>query len=90
MRPSWYSFQINFDQTEKDHRQVVSTIRDGCATIMVVGTKIASTFLSRRPVRTAVERLLQPCERLVYDLFSVGVLPYRTHSTTGPRRSEVP
>ncbi len=42
------------------------------------------------PVRTAVERLLQPCERLVYDLFSVGVLPYRTHSTTGPRRSEVP
>ena len=35
------------------------------------------------PVRTFVERL-------VYDLFSVGVLPYRTHSTTGPRRSEVP
>jgi hypothetical protein len=41
-------------------------------------------------VRTAVERFLQPCERLVYDFFSVGVLPYRTHSTTGPRRSEVP
>ncbi len=55
----------------------------------VVATMIASAS-RETPVRTAVEHLLQPCERLIYDLFSVDVLPYRTHSTTGPRRSEVP
>ena len=47
-------------------------------------------FMEKTPVRTSMDRLLQLCERLVYDLFSVGVLPYRTHSTTGPRRSDLP
>ena len=44
MRPSWSSFPINFDQTEKDNRHVVSTL----------------TIATKDEVASAVEKALKP------------------------------
>ena len=44
MRPSWNSFQLNFDQTEKDRRRVVST----------------RTVATKDEVASAVEKALKP------------------------------